>query len=69
MSNQTIKLLEQKINDLILLCKHMDEENKSLKDAQAQWTAEKQQLISKNESAKKRITDMINQLKTLESPS
>lgn len=68
MSHQTIRLLEQKINDLILLCERIDKENKTLKEEQARWASEKQRLLDKNESAKQRIADMISHLKALETP-
>ncbi len=58
--------LEEKVEELIELCKVLGKENRALRTQQQNWTTERAKLIEKNELAKSRVESMITRLKTLE---
>ncbi len=69
MSNQKLNTLEHKVNDLILLCEQISQENYALKKQKLLWDEERQLLSNKNEMARKRVESMIGHLKTMEQSS
>ena len=69
MSDNALKALEQKIDDLINLCSELNRENFSLKAEAFSWEQEKQDLLDKNELAKNKVQAMISRLSTLEQDS
>lgn len=69
MSNEKIKTLEHKVNDLILLCEQMSQENYALKEQKLLWEEERQQLNNKSEMARKHVESIIVHLKTMEQSS
>ena len=69
MSNQKLSALEHKVNDLILLCEQISQENYVLKKQKLLWDEERQLLSNKNEMARKRVESMIGHLKTMEQSS
>lgn len=66
MGNPKVAQLAHKVNDLILLCEQMSQENKTLKVKEENWQLERQKLELKNTLAKKRISDMLDQLRSVE---
>jgi len=69
MDNPHIKQLEQRIDDLIRLCKRMDEEIKGLRANERLLREERGQLIRKNEDARSKVEAMIARLRSLEQES
>ncbi len=66
MANTQLKALEKKIDELIALCQDLDRENQTLKNDQAGWLRERQELIEKNETARTKVEAMIHRLRTME---
>ena len=66
-SEQELRALETRVEELIRACAHLKEENKDLRYRQAQWNAEKASLVEKSELARSRLEAMIARLKSLES--
>ena len=66
MADPQLQSLEQKIDELITLCRQLNRENQSLKADMAGWQAERQDLMDKNELACTRVEAMINRLREME---
>ena len=66
MSEQEIKALETRLDELIDACQHLKAENKILKDRQEVLVTERASLIEKTELARGRVEAMISRLKSLE---
>jgi cell division protein ZapB len=66
MSDNQIKELEKKIDELIGLCRELNRENQSLKVDNSGWHQERQDLIEKNEVARNKVEAMIDRLRTME---
>ena len=66
MDDQQYKSLARKIDDLILLCNQLDQENRRLKADAATWQQEREQLTKKTDMARDKVESMINRLKALE---
>lgn len=64
-SNQ-IDALEQRLDQLLAVCARLREENRVLKESQANLNAEKASLLEKNELARSRIEAMISRLRAME---
>jgi cell division protein ZapB len=65
-TEQDLRILESRVNDLIRTCRQLKEENKSLRSRQDQLVAERAALIDKTELARNRVESMIQRLKSLE---
>ena len=61
--------LEQKIDDLIGLCSELNQENVGLKADATALQTEKQELSSRNQSARSKLEAMLNRLKAMEPDS
>ena len=61
-----IKLLEQRVDDLINTCSDLQQENDTLRLKQDSLMAERAELIEKTELARTRVEAMINRLKAME---
>ena len=61
-----LKKLETRVDDLLLTCGSLREENKSLRRKQAALTGECAALLEKNERARSRVEAMIARLKSME---
>lgn len=61
--------LEVKIDTLIHTCEYLAEENKVLRESQANLVSERATLLEKNLLARKRIETMIDRLKSMEAGS
>lgn len=66
MADSPLKALESKIDQLITLCKELNQENQALKADAARWRHERQDLIDKNELARGKVEAMINRLRAME---
>ncbi len=66
MAENQLKVLEQKIDELISLCNDLNRENQSLKAENQNWQRERQALIDKNEVARNKVEAMISRLRTME---
>lgn len=61
-----IGLLTERIEQLIVLCERLREENRVLRASQEAWTTERANLLAKNEQARTRVEAMITRLKQME---
>lgn len=66
MAENQIKELEKKIDELITLCRDLNRENQALKADSSGWYQERQDLIEKNDLARKKVEAMIERLRTME---
>ena len=66
MSNKPLKELEHKIDELISLCKELNQENRALKAEVAGWRDERRDLMDKNELARSKVEAMIDRLRAME---
>jgi cell division protein ZapB len=64
-----LSALEQRVAELLKVCKRLNEENHSLKNSQDQLVNERADLVAKQEQARARVEAMINRLKALEQES
>lgn len=65
-SEQDLRALELRVEELIRACGHLKNENKSLKARQEDLLSERAELIEKTELARTRVEAMITRLKSLE---
>jgi cell division protein ZapB len=68
-SDQELKSLESRVDELVRACRHLKEENKMLKTRQETLVTERATLIEKTEMARSRVEAMISRLKSLEAGS
>ncbi|MCJ7558002.1 MAG: TIGR02449 family protein [Gammaproteobacteria bacterium] len=61
-----LKALEVRLDDLVGVVDTLKEENRSLRQRQDALTAERSQLLQKNEQVRARVESMINRLKAME---
>ena len=64
--DQDLKRLEFRVEELVRTVERMKEENRSLRVQQEHMTAERAQLIERNELARSRVEAMISRLKAME---
>ena len=64
-----LKRLEKRLDELVLICKQLQEENESLRVRQESLTAERAELLQKNEQVRGRVEAMITRLKAMEQAS
>lgn len=64
--NQDIKVLEERIDDLIGVCRRLREENEGLRNSQETLIEERAKLAEKNKMARSRLESIVDRLKTLE---
>lgn len=69
MEIQQLKLLEQRVEELIRLCSRLDQELRSLKSSDRQLREERAMLLRKNEDARSKVEAMIVRLRSLEQES
>jgi cell division protein ZapB len=58
--------LEKRLDELVVICKQLQEENKSLRQRQDALIAERATLLQKNEQVPARVEAMIGRLKAME---
>lgn len=66
MSDDLLRALENKMDQLIHLCHQLQQENAQLKTRESEWQQERNRLIEKNELARSRVEAMISHLKNLD---
>lgn len=64
--NQDIKVLEERIDDLIGVCRRLREENEGLRHSQESLIEERAKLAEKNKMARSRLESIVDRLKMLE---
>ncbi len=61
-----LRRLEKRLEELVLLCRRLQEENQSLRQRQETLIAERAMLLQKNEQVRGRVEAMIGRLKAME---
>ena len=60
-----LQALESTVDTLIARCQQLAEDNRELREQEAEWHRERQRLVKNNEVARNRVESMINRLKGL----
>jgi cell division protein ZapB len=63
---QELVRLEKRLDELVVICNQLKEENSSLKDRQDSLIADRATLLQKNEQVRARVEAMIGRLKAME---
>lgn len=58
--------LEKRLDELVVICSQLKDENRSLKERQDSLIADRATLLQKNEQVRARVEAMINRLKAME---
>jgi cell division protein ZapB len=61
--------LEKRLDALVVICRQLQEENRSLRQRQDSLIAERATLLQKNEQVRGRVEAMIGRLKAMEQTS
>jgi len=61
-----LKRLEKRMDELVVICRQLQEENQSLKQRQDTLMSERASLLQKNEQVRGRVEAMISRLKAME---
>jgi len=69
MSDDALKSLEEKIDQLIALCAQLNRENRALKEENLNYQQERRDLIAKNELARSRVEATLQRLRSMEAAS
>jgi cell division protein ZapB len=64
-----LKRLEKRLEELVVVCRQLQEENKSLRHRQDSLMSERATLLHKNEQVRGRVEAMIGRLKGMEQVS
>jgi cell division protein ZapB len=64
-----LKRLEKRLEELVVVCRQLQEENKSLRQRQDSLMSERASLLHKNEQVRGRVEAMIGRLKGMEQVS
>jgi cell division protein ZapB len=64
-----LKRLEKRLEELVSVCKQLQEENRSLRQRQDSLISERATLLHKNEQVRGRVEAMIGRLKGMEQVS
>lgn len=64
--NEDLRTLEDRIDDLIGVCRRLREENEGLRVSRESLLQERTKLAEKNKLAKSRLESIVDRLKTLE---
>ena len=65
-AREELRVITQRVDQLIALALKLADENRSLRTSQEQLMAERANLMAKNEQARSRVEAMIHRLKSLE---
>ena len=63
---QELERLEKRLDELVVICNQLKEENRSLKQRQDSLIADRATLLQKNEQVRARVEAMIGRLKAME---
>jgi len=66
---QELARLEKRLDELVVICSQLKDENRSLKTRQDSLIADRATLLQKNEQVRARVEAMINRLKAMEQGS
>ncbi|MFT4591157.1 MAG: cell division protein ZapB [Gammaproteobacteria bacterium] len=66
---QELQRLGKRVDELVVICSQLKEENRSLKDRQDSLIADRATLLQKNEQVRVRVEAMIGRLKAMETGS
>ncbi len=69
MSDDALKKLEEKIDQLIGLCEQLNRENRALKEENLGFQQERRDLIAKNDLARARVEATLQRLRSMEAAS
>ena len=69
MSEDALKALEDKIDQLIALCAELNRENQALKEDNLNFQQERRDLIAKNDLARARVEAPLQRLRSMEAAS
>ena len=64
-----LERLEKRLDELVVICNQLKEENRSLKQRQDSLIADRATLLQKNEQVRARVEAMIGRLKAMEHAS
>ena len=64
-----LERLEKRLDELVMACGQLKEENRSLRQRQEALMAERATLLQKNEQVRARVEAMVGRLKSLEQGS
>lgn len=64
--DQDLQRLERRLDELVVVCKQLQDENRSLRGRQDSLIAERATLLQKNEQVRARVEAMIGRLKAME---
>lgn len=64
-----LERLEKRLDELVVICGQLKEENRSLRQRQEALMAERASLLQKNEQVRARVEAMIGRLKAMEQGS
>lgn len=64
--SQELERLEKRIDDLVIICGQLKEENRSLRQRQEALIAERASLLQKSEQVRARVEAMVGRLKAME---
>jgi cell division protein ZapB len=66
---QELQRLGKRVDELVVICNQLKEENRSLKERQDSLIADRATLLQKNEQVRARVEAMIGRLKAMETSS
>ncbi len=66
MQKHELRVLENKIDQLIQMCARLNEENRMLREREVELLAERDSLLEKNTQARGRVEAMLGRLRALE---
>lgn len=69
MSDNALKNLEDKIDQLIDLCMRLNRENRALRDENLSFRQERRDLMAKNDLARARVEATLQRLRSMEAAS
>ncbi len=67
--SQELMRLEKRLDELVVICSQLKDENRSLKERQDSLIADRATLLQKNEQVRARVEAMISRLKAMETGS
>ncbi len=65
MTDQILRDVEDKLDELIEYCSQLEKENSMLKAKEDSWSIERKRLLEKNDIARTRVEAMIGRLRNL----
>jgi cell division protein ZapB len=64
--DQELQRLEKRLDELVVICSQLKDENRSLKERQDSLVSDRVTLLQKNEQVRARVEAMIGRLKAME---